>query len=190
MALNAAPEPTERRRELAATLADPVAFGRWYERSVVIVYRYLFTRCAGDEALAEELTQQTFIQAIDHRDTYEGRADPTTWLCTIGRNLLTDHYRRLDRDERRRLRLVVREIDAVRDDASDFRRVEERDRLIAALGQLPPLQRAAVVLCYVDGLPVREAAEALDRSEGATESLLSRARERLREILREDADGR
>jgi RNA polymerase sigma-70 factor, ECF subfamily len=188
--LNPAPDPTERRRELAAILADPAAFRRWYERAVVIVYRYLFTRCAGDATLAEELTQQTFIQAIDRRATYEGRADATTWLCTIGRNLLTDHYRRLDQDERRHLRLVVREINPDHGEADRFRAVEDRDQLIAALGQLPPLQRAAVVLCYIDGLSVREAAKALDRSEGATESLLSRARERLRQILQEDADGR
>ena len=146
MALTHAPNPEERRREFAAILADPPAFRRWYERAVVIVYRYLYPRCAGDPTLAEELTQQTFIQAIARRTTYAGRAEATTWLCTIGRNLLTDHYRRLDRDERRHLRLVVREIDPAHGEPDPLRAVEDRDELIAALGQLPPLQRAAVVL--------------------------------------------
>ena len=62
-------DPAVRRRELAATLADPAAFRRWYETAVVIVYRYLYTRCAGDPSVAEDLTQQTFIQAIDRRET-------------------------------------------------------------------------------------------------------------------------
>lgn len=188
MTLDHAPDPAERRRQLARILADPAAFRRWYERAVVIVYRYLYPRCAGDPVLAEELTQRTFVQAIARRSTYEGRAESTTWLCTIGRNLLSDHYRRLDQEQRRHIRLVVREIDPSQGGPDEFRAVEDRDELVAALGQLPPLQRAAVVLCYVDGLPVREAARALARSEGATESLLSRARERLREILGGDVD--
>jgi RNA polymerase sigma factor (sigma-70 family) len=67
--------------------------------------------------------------------------------------------------------------------------IEDREEIIAALGALPALQRAAVVLCYVDGLSVREAAAVLQRSESATGSLLSRARERLRQVLGEAADG-
>ena len=183
-------DPAERRREQAAIFADPVAFRRWYERAVVVVYRYLHGRCAGDTTLAEELTQATFIQAIDRRHSYEGRAESTTWLCAIARNLLTDHYRRLDRDERRHMRLVVREIPNRPPQADGIRAVEDREEILVALRSLPALQRAAVVLCYVDGLSVREAASTLGRSESATESLLSRARVRLRDILREGPDGR
>jgi RNA polymerase sigma-70 factor (ECF subfamily) len=184
-----ATEPADRRRELAAIFADPAAFRRWYDAAVVVVYRYLHPRCAGDEALAEELTQQTFIQAIDRRGSYEGRATTHTWLVSIARNLLADHYRRIARDERRHLRLIVREVPAA-ELHDGFQAVEDRQRVLAALRQLAPMQRAVVVLCYVDGLSVREAARALGRSESATESLLSRARDRLREILGEDHHGR
>ncbi len=184
------PSPDELRRELAATLADPVAFRRWYEAMVVSVYRYLYPRCGGDAALAEDVTQQTFITAIDRRATFEGRSSASTWLRTIARHKLADHYRRIDREERRHLRLVVREIPATQSGAQLGSSVEDRERILAALRQLAPLQRAVVVLCYVDGLSVREAARELDRSESATESLLGRARERLRTILREDSDGR
>lgn len=176
-------------RELAATFADPVAFRRWYEDAVGRVYAYLYARCGGDVALAEELTQQTFIQAIERRESFEGRASAITWLCTIARNKLTDHYRRQDREERRHLRLVVGEIPGSHG-LAPMSQVEDREVVIAALGELAPLQRAAVVLCYLDGLSVREAAATLGRSESATESLLSRARERLRQILQESPDGR
>jgi RNA polymerase sigma-70 factor, ECF subfamily len=183
-----AAESQDRVRELAETFSDPVAFRHWYEDAVVRVYAYVFPRCGGDESLAEELTQQTFIQAIERRATFEGRSSPITWLCTIARNKLADHYRRLDREERRHLRLVVHEIPSASVDPSASA-VEEREVVLAALRTLPALQRAAVVLCYVDGLSVREAATVLDRSESATESLLSRARERLRLDL-ERPDGR
>ena len=179
----------DRISELNATFADPVAFRRWYEDAVGRVYAYLYARCGGDVGLAEELTQQTFIQAIERRTSYEGRASAVTWLCTIARNKLTDHYRRVDREERRHLRLVIGEITAARAHAPASH-LEDRDVIITALGELAPLQRAAIVLCYFDGLSVREAATTLGRSESATESLLSRARERLRQILQEPPDGR
>ena len=177
----------DRRHELAEIFSDPLAFRRWYEEAVRVVYRYLYPRCAGDASLAEELTQQTFIQAIEHRATYGGRASATTWMCTIARHRLADHYRRVDRDERRHLRLVVREIPAGSIDP--VASIDDRDAILAALRDLPALQRAAVILCYLDGLTVREAAEELDRSESATESLLSRARDRLRRTLKERPDG-
>jgi len=182
-------DPAARVRDLASAFADPVAFRTWYEDAVVRVYAYLVPRCGGDVALAEELTQQTFIQAIERWSTYEGRSASVTWLCTIARNKLTDHYRRVDREERRHLRLVVREIPRASVDPTAAR-LEDREVVIDALHDLPPLQRAAIVLCYIDGLSVREASGVLGRSESATESLLSRARERLRQTLQERPDGR
>jgi RNA polymerase sigma-70 factor (ECF subfamily) len=171
----------ERVRALSDALSSPGAFRRWYEDAVGSVYGYLYGRCGGDEALAEVLTQQTFIQALERRRTYEGRSSVTTWLCTIARNKLTDHYRRLDRERRRHLRLVTHA--PPRDDEWRLASVDDREEVMAALRSLPSLQRAAVILCYVDGLSVREAAEVLRRTESATKSLLGRARERLRAEL-------
>jgi RNA polymerase sigma-70 factor (ECF subfamily) len=176
----------DRVRELREVFADPAAFRRWYDDAVRRVYRYLLTRCGGDSALAEELTQQAFINAIEHRDAYQGRSSAITWVCSIARNALIDHYRRLDREERGRLRMVVTELEPTAVDPGAIL-LEDRREVAAALAALPPLQRAAIVLRYLDGLPVREIAGQLGRSESATESLLSRARERLREILREEA---
>ena len=154
---------------------------------MVKVYSYLFARCGGDASLAEDLAQQTFIQAVRRRETYDGRADAITWLCAIARNKLADHHRELHRAERRHLRLVVREI-SVDDHQTPEAAMLDRDAVVRALRGLPALQRAAVVLCYIDGLSVRQASAALGRSESATESLLSRAREKLRATLGEPSD--
>lgn len=186
--MNATVTAPDRTQELARAFADPAAFRAWYDVAVVRVYGYLYGRCGGDMDLAEELTQQTFLQAIRHWQTFDGRADSITWLCSIARNKLTDHYRDLDRQERRQLRLVVREIEmADRDPALD-RTVADRDAVLEALRGLPPLQRAALILRFVDGLSVRDVAVALDRSEDATESLLRRAKDRFREIYPEAPD--
>jgi RNA polymerase sigma-70 factor, ECF subfamily len=177
-------DPANDAIDLDRIFRDPDAFKRWYEDAVVRVYRYLHGRCGGDAGLAEELTQQTFLEAIRHRTRFAGRSEALTWLIAIARNKLTDHYRRLEREERRRVRLTVREI-SVGGSADPFQQLEDRDRVTAALRALPAAQRAALVLHYVDGLPVREVAERLQRSESATESLLTRGREGFKRVFQE-----
>jgi RNA polymerase sigma-70 factor (ECF subfamily) len=149
------------------------------------VYAYLFGRCGGEASLAEELTQLTFIDAIRHRETYDGRADSVTWLIAIGRNRLLDHLRRQEREERRRLRIVVREIAVDDGQGAAWHTLEDRDQIVRAMHLLPATQRAALILHHVDGLPVRDVAVAMGRSQTAVESLLSRGRERFRRVYEE-----
>jgi RNA polymerase sigma-70 factor (ECF subfamily) len=167
------------KRELPQTLdtlvQDPVAFRQWYDLVLPRVYRYLLAR-AGDTWLAEELTQQTFVEAIRKRRTFDGRSDVVTWLCAIGRNKLVDHYRRADRETRRHDRL--RSAHPGPTDAAAM--YDERDAVLRALDMLPPDQRLALIFRYLDQMPVRDVAAQLARSEKATESLLSRAREGFR----------
>jgi RNA polymerase sigma-70 factor (ECF subfamily) len=125
--------------------------------------------------LSEELTQQAFVRAIRARTTYDGRAPVTAWVCAIARNLLVDHFRRHAREERSRLRVIVAEVE---DDMAA--RHAEREAVLATLQRLPALQRAVLVLRYMDGLSVRDVAIAIGKSESATESLLSRARDSFR----------
>ena len=96
--------------ELQIALASDAAFDAWYGRTLPRVYAYLMSRGGHDAALAEELSQQTFVAAIAERGRYDGRADSVTWLCGIARHKLADHFRRLEREERRGMRLEVREI--------------------------------------------------------------------------------
>jgi RNA polymerase sigma-70 factor (ECF subfamily) len=177
----------DRRPELERIFEDEDAFQLWYEVAARRLYAYLFGRCGGDPSLAEELTQQAFLQAVRHRESYDGRSDPITWLIAIGRNRLIDHMRREEREERRHLRLIVREISAPRS-IEYLRSHDERADILAVLRRLPAGQRAALILHHVDDLSVREVASALHRSEGAVEALLSRGRARFREIY-EEADG-
>lgn len=163
--------------ELAAIVGDEARFRDWYDATLPRVYRYLAARCGGDLALAEELTQQTFVEAIRNRDRFDGRSDVVTWLCAIGRNRLVDHYRRHGRDARRQDRLVAQHRHAA---DAPWRASETRDAVEAAIATLPAEQRLALLFRYLDGLTVREVAAAIGRSEKATESLLSRARDGFR----------
>jgi RNA polymerase sigma-70 factor (ECF subfamily) len=178
----------ERPADLAAIFADEAAFRLWYERQAPRVYAYLHGRCGGDAALAEELTQQAFLHAIRGHRSFDGRSDQATWLIAIARNRLVDHFRRLEREERRHLRLVVREMDTGGAE-QEWANHDVRAEVVAALRQLPAAQRAALILHHVDGLPVREVATALGRSASAVESLLARGRDRFRAVFGGELDG-
>jgi RNA polymerase sigma-70 factor (ECF subfamily) len=170
--------------EVDVALADDVAFRRWYERTLPRVYSYLVSR-VGDLELAEELTQQTFIAAVEQRRHFDGRSDSVTWLCAIARHKLADHFRRMERDDRRRARIVVRELHL--DSGSAWRGVEERSAIRAALEKLPATQRAALIFVALDGLSVPETGRLIGKSAGATQSLLNRARESFRRAYGEEA---
>jgi RNA polymerase sigma-70 factor (ECF subfamily) len=172
--------------ELEAAFSSEAAFRVWYEHALPRVFGFVLGHVGRDRELAEEITQQVFADAIrDHR-RFDGRSDSVTWLCSIARHKLADHWRRLERDERRRLRLISAE-DGDRDEAA-WRSADERDRVMAVLEAMPAMQRAALLLAYTDGLSVREIARTLGKSEKAVESLLSRGRETFRAAYREGGD--
>ena len=172
-----APMAIASRGDFAAVVRDEARFRDWYDATLPRVYRYLAARCAGDDALAEELTQQTFVEAIRQRERFDGRSDIVTWMCAIGRNKLVDHYRRHGRDVRRHERLIA---DHPQSTDAPWRAAEAREAVEAAMAQLPSDQRIALLFRYLDGLSVREVARAIGRSEKATESLLARGRESFR----------
>jgi RNA polymerase sigma-70 factor (ECF subfamily) len=177
------------RNELRLAFADEHAFRTFYERAMPRIFAYLVSRGGGDRDLAEELTQQTFVAAIAQRHSFDGRSDSVTWLCGIARHKLADHFRRLERDERRQLQLEVREI-AIDGDAGAWGSADDRTAIASALARLPVAQRAALLFVDLDERPVREVARLLGRSEGATQSLVTRARTNFRRVYdRGQSDG-
>lgn len=162
-------------RDFEAICADESAFRPWYDDAAPRVYSYLLPRSGGDHALTEELTQQAFVRAIRARATFDGRGPIVSWICGIARNLLIDHHRRLDREEHSRFRVIVREIETGAPSSHT-----QREEVLETLRRLPASQRSALVLRYLDDMSVRDVARAIGKSESATESLLTRARDRFR----------
>jgi RNA polymerase sigma-70 factor (ECF subfamily) len=79
---------------------DEAAFRAWYETALPRVYGYLFQACGGMRAVAEELTQEALVDAIRHRNAFDGRSDPITWVVAIARHKLVNHARRAHRERR------------------------------------------------------------------------------------------
>jgi RNA polymerase sigma-70 factor (ECF subfamily) len=147
-----------------------------YDRALPHVYGYLAARVR-DRALAEDLTAETFLAAV--RAVKENKVTDLgiPWLVTVARNKLVDHWRRAAR-EQRTLQLAEDPDTAIVDDDLDAR--FDRQRTHEVLATLGPHHRAALTLRYIDGLPVGEVAQHLDRSVHATEALLVRARRAFR----------
>jgi RNA polymerase sigma-70 factor (ECF subfamily) len=157
-----------------------------YPRALPQVYGYLLPRC-GSVVVAEDLTAETFIAAVAATRQGEAPEISVAWLVGVARHKLVDHWRRVGREDRS-LALAAGVHDTVEDPWDD-----ELDTAAAyaALAQINPYQRAALMLRYLDGLPVAEVAEHLGRTLHATETLLARARAALRHVYRErgrDAD--
>ena len=165
----------------AALCSDDRAFTAWYEAALPRVYGFVYGRTGGDSTLAEDITAQAFLEAVRARSSFAGRSDPVTWICSIARNRLIDHYRSEARAQMRHLRLIVTEISSER---AAWDEVDDRDAVLSSLAALPPIERMALTLRYLDGYSVRETARLIGRSEPATESLLMRARDRVRAVLR------
>ena len=148
----------------------PTALLGLYDEALPQVYGYLLRRC-GDVSVAEDLTGETFLAAVDA--LRRGTADELSvaWLIGVARHKLVDHWRRQARDERLRQAVAG---ESLVDDPWD----EHLDvlRARAVLTTLAPQHRAALTLRYLDGLSVPQVAACLRRSLHATEALLVRAR--------------
>lgn len=161
-------------------LEDDAAFEAWYRRTMPRVFSYLMSRTGRDQDVAEELVQQTYIAAIEQRWRFEGRADSVTWLVGIARHKLADHYRAVERADRRHLRMAVREIH-VGSSPPRALDIEDREAIAEAFRSLPPAQRAMLAFVAQDGLSVADAARLLGKSASAGQSLLHRARTAFRD---------
>lgn len=175
--MDQAEDPAARAAALQAVFEDTFRLRGWVEETLPAVYGFVFARCGADRAIAEDITQETMVELVRHRSGFDGRATPMTWACGIARHKIADHYRARSREERRRLRLLETLPDQ-QHRAIESR--ETREAVIDALQRLPEAQRAVLAFHYLDGMPVREIAGRIGRSESAVESLLARARDGFR----------
>jgi RNA polymerase sigma-70 factor (sigma-E family) len=138
---------------------------------------YLLT---GDRALAEDLSQDAFVNVLGRFHDLRNRDSFWWYLRRTIVNLSHSHFRRR-RVERAWLdRQRVDEAAPAGDD------LDERDRLRRALMTLRPEQRAAIVLRYYEDLSEADTADALGVAVGTVKSMVSRGMQRLRDELPED----
>lgn len=173
---------------LAAYAAgDARAFAALYERHERPVYRY-FRRHGASAAEADDLLQDTWLAVVRHAGRFEPRARFTTWLYTIARNKLVDHWRgrgdALSLDEAANdpdgeAPLDVDAGAAQRPDVQAISREQAR-AFVAAVEQLPPAQREAFLLQAEGGLSLEEIAAVTNAGHETVKSRLRYAMTKLR----------
>ena len=168
-------------REVIARVraGDAVAERQLYDAHVDRVYRLAY-RLAGDDDLAQDFTQETFIRAFERIEGFRGEAAFGTWLYAIATSVVLNGLRKVKRFRKREADLD----DAVAIGASSTDADPDlKEKLANAVDDLPLKYRTVFVMHDVEGYTHEEIGAALGVPPGTSKAQLSRARARLRQAL-------
>lgn len=163
----------------AAQQGDAQAISTLYEQHVGKVYRYIFLRVS-EAALAEDLTSEVFVRAIETLPKFEQRGVPFLgWLYHIARGLIIDYYRREKR------RGPTQSLDDITTHAAADSTEQivfdgmAQDEILQALAELTEEQQQVLILRFIQGHNLDETAALMGKQEGAVKALQFRALRRL-----------
>lgn len=148
-----------------------------YKENAELVYHFLLSKCR-DVGLAEDLTQETFLQAIKSIDSYNGSCKISVWLCQIAKHLLYRHW------EKKREDIPLEEADWMLSDGTEVERQvlarEELSSVLDRLRKLPANMREIVYLRVAEELSFKEIGRIMGRSENWARVNFFRAKELLK----------
>jgi RNA polymerase sigma-70 factor, ECF subfamily len=158
---------------------DPAAERAFYDAHVDRVYRLAF-RMAGDEDLAQEFTQETFIRAFARLGDFRGEAALSTWLHSIAVSVVLNGLRKSKRNRQREVELDSAPQLSVGPTPGE---PKLRERLKKAIDALSERYRLVFVMHDIEGYTHEEIGSALKVATGTSKAMLFRARAKLREQL-------
>jgi RNA polymerase sigma-70 factor, ECF subfamily len=167
----------ETRRIVESQSGDPSAFEALIREHQRMIHSLCY-RMTGSLADADDLAQETFIQAYQHLDGFRAEARFSSWLYRIAMNQCLNWQKRKQRLERLHQEWSEQDQQPSGPDAHQAEQVQE------ALMALPPKQRAALVLTTWDGLNHAEAAAVLGCSETTVSWRVFAARAKLKRLLK------
>jgi RNA polymerase sigma-70 factor (ECF subfamily) len=159
-------------------------FSELYRAHLKDVYSYAYYR-VGNHHDAEDLTEQTFLQAYRHFERAIAESDGRPlrpWLIRIAHNLAANLYR----DRSRKPQTPIDDTSSLRTSHTTEDLVEGRDelaRILEGVKELPDDRRDALIMRFALGMDNREIARAMGRTDGATKVLIHRAIKQLEEIV-------
>ena len=164
---------------------------RRYERPI---FALLF-RMVRDRELAEDLSQETFVKALNAIESYRPEFKFSSWIFKIANNAAIDHLRRRELDTLsldgsphaetpEAMQATALQIGARQESPLDAVEAKELGGAIeAAIGRLRPEYRSCILLRHVEGRAYEEIAEILDLPLGTVKTYIHRARNELRQAL-------
>jgi RNA polymerase sigma-70 factor (ECF subfamily) len=176
-----------------ASRGDERAIEALYDDNVDGLYGFVWYRVGRDDALAEDVVQETFTRAIDRWESYDpGRGSILSWLCTTSRNVIRDQLRSHRRSDElaatwdridESLAQIFAALDRTPLPHEVIARSETRDLVNMTIANLPEKYRTILLRKYIDGASLSSLAANFDMSEVAAKSLLARARRAFRETF-------
>ena len=160
---------------------DPAAF---FDEAYPRVFRFVASLTGAPAADVDDLVQESLLEAWRGRASFRGDASLLTWILGIARRRVLARRKSTARGDA--VLRALRELDTTPLTADVLQDEETVRRVRAALDGLEGGYADVLVSRYLEGRPVREIAAALGESEKAVESRLHRAREALRDRLKEE----
>lgn len=157
---------------------DHAAFGDLVRRHQSSVRHFLRHLTAGDHALADDLAQETFVQAYRSLARFRNASSFPTWLLGIAHN----HWRNVRRKQRT-VSLEPEHLAALEPVPSSTLLSDLQHDLVHALGRLAPEEQTTLHLCYQQGLSHTEISTVLDWPLGTVKTHLARSKAKLRPLL-------
>ena len=148
-----------------------------YQEYAQTVYKYLFSK-THDPDLAEELTQETFYQALKGIDRFDGSCKVSTWLCAIAKNQLSAYWRKYSKQENIEDTDIATE-SVEQDVLAGLARVE----LMKQLHSCPEPFREVMYLRIFGNLSFREIGEIMGKTENWARVTFYRGKEMLKKGL-------
>lgn len=169
----------------AAVGGKPSAFGPLYDHYQPMIYRFVFVK-VGRREDAEDITHQVFLAAWQNIGGYKHRGHPfSSWLYQIARNLVIDHYRA----KKPETSLEKMDPEAFVSSVSvhiDLSIKLEMEKAMRGIAKLKPEYQDVIVLRFVEDLPLKEVAHAMEKTEGAVKLMQHRAIKELQRILEKE----
>jgi RNA polymerase sigma-70 factor, ECF subfamily len=162
--------------EGSSVVPELLSFESFFDREARTLFRRLYA-VTGDAGEAEEIMQDAFLALWERWERVGAMEDPTGYLYRTSMNVFRKRGRRAALAVRRRLALAA--------PPASFGDIDGQQDAVAALRELSPSQRAAVVLLDVLDYPSEEAGKALGMAPGTVRGLASRARATLRTRMSE-----
>lgn len=159
---------------------DKRAFGRLVEAYQSRVRRFFLNLTMGDEDLADDLAQDTFIKAYTSIQSFRGLSGFSTWLFRIGYNEFYSYVRA--RHESR-----VEELPDVGDEQGAVDRTDAQLAVQEALKSLNNTERAIVVMFYIEDMPIKKISSVMLIPQGTVKSHLHRAKAKMKNVITIDA---
>lgn len=159
----------------ALILGDKRAFDTLTLKYQGFVRRFLRNLCNGDDMLADDLAQETFIKAYLNLQQFKGISNFSTWLTRIAYNVFYDYQR--NKKE------IVEPIESAALEIAQTQNIMGNYDFEQLLKTLNSQERTAVLLFYMEDFPIKKIAKAMRISAGTVKSLLFRAKKKLKNTL-------